>query len=234
VHERNESWWKEDAMPSARVVVEEIRSKLKPVNEQILEHPYVGSLERGTVPRDRLKAFAGQQYHIVGSDLRSVSYVLGRHGHLESRGFLMNILQGEAAAMGALLAFAEALDLNEERLQAIEPSPEGQAYCHYVAWLGSYGSDAEVAAAFLVNFPAWGFNCARMAKALRTQYGFKDEETSFFDLFANVAPFDDEALQVIQAGLDRGVEKRLIIRAARFLQAYELMFWDAMAREASL
>jgi pyrroloquinoline quinone (PQQ) biosynthesis protein C len=221
-------------MSNARAVIEEIRSQLKPVNEQIFGHPYLSTLEQGKVPRDCLRAFAGQQYHIVSSDLRSVSTLVGRHGHLPSRVFLMNILQGEAAAMDALLAFGEALDLDEEELQSYEPSPEGQAYCLYVAWLGSYGSDAEVAGAFLVNFPAWGFNCGRMAKALRTRYGFKDEEVAFFDLFASVAPFDEEALEVIQAGLDRGVGPRLIIRAARLLQAYELMFWDAMVREAGI
>ncbi len=35
-----------------------------------------------------------------------------------------------------------------------------------VAWLALYGSEAEVAAGFLVNFPAWGANCGRMSRAL--------------------------------------------------------------------
>ena len=41
--------------------------------------------------------------------------------------------------------------------------------------------------------------------------------------------FEQEALGIIQNGLDRGVPARLIHRAARMLQNYELMYWDAMA-----
>jgi hypothetical protein len=38
----------------------------------------------------------------------------------------------------------------------------------------------------------------------------------------------DEALAVIDAGLARGIEPRLMARAARLLQGYELMYWDTM------
>jgi hypothetical protein len=59
----------------------------------------------GRLQRADLRTFAGQQYHIVTSDLRSIAQILARHGTLPSRGFLMNILQGEAAALDALSAF---------------------------------------------------------------------------------------------------------------------------------
>jgi len=39
---------------------------------------------------------------------------------------------------------------------------------------------------------------------------------------------------VIQEGLDRGIPPRLIHRAARMLQGYELMYWDAMAEVAGI
>jgi hypothetical protein len=47
-------------------------------------------------------------------------------------------------------------------------------------------------------------------------------------------PFQKQVLEVIQGALDRGVEPALIHRAARMLQAYELMFWDAMAEAAGI
>jgi len=46
--------------------------------------------------------------------------------------------------------------------------------------------------------------------------------------------FEQEALGIIQNGLDRGVPARLIHLAARMLQSYELMFWDAMAGAAGV
>ena len=66
-----------------------------------------------------------------------------------------------------------------------------------------------------------------MGRALKTEYGFTD--TVFFDLFADMPPsFEEEALAVIDDGLARHIEPRLIARSARLLQGYELMYWDTM------
>jgi hypothetical protein len=97
-----------------------------------------------------------------------------------------------------------------------------------------YGSDAELAAAFLVNLPAWGANCRRMRTALHEKYDLAASALAFFDLFADMPLFDQEAIAIIHNALDRGIPARLIHRAARMLQAYELMFWDAMAGVAGV
>jgi len=215
-------------------LVEEIRSDLKPLEEKILGHPYLKALEEGRVPLELLKVFAGQQHHIISSDLRSIALILSREGMLPSRHFLMNVLQGEAAALDALHAFAEALGLKASDLEVFEPLPAAHAYCTFVAWLALYGSDAELAGAFLVNLPAWGANCGRMRTALHEKYGLAPPALAFFDLFADMPPFDQEAIAIIQNALDRGIPARLIHRAARMLQAYELMFWDAMGGVAGV
>ena len=160
--------------------------------------------------------------------------IVSRHGALPSRPFLMGVLQGEAAALDAIPALAQALATDIETLERYESTPEGHAYCLYMAWLGMYGSDAELASALLVNFPAWGANCGKMSKALRERYGVDADATTFLDLFANLPPFEDVALDVIQGGLGRGVAPSAIHRSARLLQSYELMFWDAMASAAGL
>ena len=98
-----------------------------------------------------------------------------------------------------------------------------------MAWLALYASDTEVAAAYLVNFPAWGQNCGRLSGILKERFGLGQEEVAFFDLFASPpTTFEADALSVIQQGLDRGIEPSLIQRAARLLQAYELMYWDTL------
>ncbi|HYL16238.1 MAG TPA: hypothetical protein VEV41_24610 [Terriglobales bacterium] len=178
--------------------------------------------------------FAGQQHHIISSDLRSIALILSRQGMLPSRRFLMNVLQGEAAALDALHAFAGTLGLNVADLEVFEPLPAAHAYCAFVAWLALYGSDAESVGAFLVNFPTWGTSCGRMRKALHEKYAIAPSSLAFFDLFANMPSFEQEALGIIQNGLDRGVPARLIHRATRILQSYELMFWDAMAGTAGV
>ena len=221
-------------MADARQLVDQLRANLKPLDERIVRHPYLDALEAGKVPRTALQAFAGQQYHILTSDLGSIALLVSRHAALPSRPFLLNVLQGEAAALDALPAFAAALGLGPADLEASESQPAGHAYGAFVAWLALYGSDAELAAAFLVNFAAWGANCGRLSRALQARYDLAKPDVAFFDLFARLPPFEAEALAVIQGGLDRGVPAARIRRAARLLQGYELMFWGAMAEAAGL
>jgi pyrroloquinoline quinone (PQQ) biosynthesis protein C len=221
-------------VPDALQLVEKIRSDLKPLEAKISTHPYLKALEEGRVLLDQLKVFAGQQYHIISSDLRSIALILSREGMRPSRHFLINALQGEAAALDALHAFAGAVGLNSSDLESFEPLPAAHAYCTFVAWLALYGSDAELAGAFLVNLPAWGANCGRMRTALRQKYGLAPAALAFFELFAGMPSFEKEVLAIIQNALDRGVSARLIHRAARMLQGYELMFWDAMADAAGI
>ena len=216
-------------MVDAKALLEGIRQDLQTVTEQLLHHPYVQALEEGKIGREKLRLFAGEQYSIIASDLKSVAYLLSRFGSAPSRDFFLGILQGERAAWDALLALADALGLSEAQLSEHEPLAGAHAYTCYMAWLALYASDAEIAAAYLVNFPAWGQNCGRLSRILKERFGLGEKEVAFFDLFASLpATFEAGALSVIQQGLDRGIEPNLIQRAARLLQAYELMYWDTL------
>jgi hypothetical protein len=73
-----------------------------------------------------------------------------------------------------------------------------------------------------------------MRKALHEKYDVAPSALTFFDLFANMPSFEQEALGIIANALDRGVPARRIHMAARMLQSYELMFWDAMAAAAGV
>jgi hypothetical protein len=225
---------KEIAMVDAKDLIEEIRQDLQPVKEQLLRHPYVQALEEGKIGRESLRLFAGEQYNIIASDLKSVACLVSRFGSTPSRDFFLGILQGERAAWDALLTFAHALGLSETQLSEHEPLAGAHAYTCYMAWLALYGSDAEIAAAYLVNFPAWGENCGRLSRIFKERLGLGEKEVVFFDLFATPpATFEANALNVIQQGLDGGTEPRLIRRAARLLQAYELMYWDTLYKISS-
>jgi thiaminase len=213
----------------AEDLVSQTREDLKAVEERVLDHPYLGALENGRIKRDDLRLFAGEQYHIITSDLRSIALVLHRHAHLPSRDYFLGLLSGEAAALQNLAPLASGLGTTVDELRDHEPMPGCQAYPSYVGWLAAYGSDADFAAAFLVNLPAWGAACGRAAAALRSQYGLQPSETAFLDAFASPPEtFEDDSLRVIQDGLDRGLDARAMARAARFIQAYEVLFWDTL------
>jgi hypothetical protein len=221
------------AAPSPRDLVDDIRRELEPAEQEIRRHPYLTALEAGRVRREALSDFAGEQYHIIGSDLRSVALLVNRFGTSPSGPFFQAVLGGEAAALAALGAFASALGMDQAALEAYEPAPGAHAYTAYMAWLALYGSEAEVAAGFLVNFAAWGDNCGRMGRILRDRYGLSREATAFFDFFATPAPgFEHQALTALACGLERGADPRRVRRAARLLQGYEKLYWDTVHSRA--
>jgi hypothetical protein len=209
----------------AAQLVESIRADLVPTRDRLLEHPYVGAVQERQLQLNQLRPFAGEQFLIISSDLRSVAQLVGRFGG----DFFLDVLSGERAALAALPALATAFGMTSADLLGYEPLPGCQAYAAFMAWLAAYASDAEVAAAFVVNFRAWGENCGRLSRALRGGYGLSGDHVSFLDLFAETADdFEERALAVIDAGLLRGVPEVLIRRAPRFLQSYELLFWDTL------
>ena len=212
----------------ARVLIEEARRGIAPVEERIRQHPYLQALEGGRVARGKLAIFAGQQRYIIESDLRSVALIVARSASQATRDFFLGMLQGERVALEALAAFGRAMGTSGGDLEA-EPLPGTFAYSAYVAWLALYGSPAEFAGAFLVNLEAWGANCARMSRALRDGYGLTVQDVAFFDLFAAAPPgFEEQGLGVVDEGLAEGVEPARLRRAARLLQGYELLYWDTM------
>ena len=216
-------------MADARAIVAEIRGQLAAVERRLMEHPYVAAVEAGQVERARLGIFAAQQRYIIPSDLRSIALLVNRYGAGPSGPFFLASMETERAALAALASFERALAFDDTGSSAHDILPGAVAYSHFLAWLALYGSDAEFAAAFLVNLQAWGRNCGRMARALRVVYGFADEDVAFFDLFAAEAPdFEAAALEVIARGLEHGVQPASLLLAARLLQSYELLYWDAL------
>ena len=222
-------------MSNTQDLIEQIRSELEPVEAQLRDHPYLRALEQNEITRDGLNVIVGEQHITIESDLRSLAAMVARCDHPRSRRFFLGILPGEDAAFGVLHDLATALGLDEPSLLVYEPTPEAQAYAHYVAWLAHYASPAEMAAALAVNFPAWGANCGRVGDALRDKYGLTEHATAFFTLFSGPTPseFDEDVRRVIDNGLLHGIGEAQLKRAARLLQSYELMFWDGVHRAST-
>jgi thiaminase len=213
----------------ARQLIDELLEELADVEDQIRTHPYLTALEHGRVSQDDLKALAGEQYNIIRSDLRSNALMVARFGATPTGELFRGFLEGEVLALGLLLDFTRALGLDEDALKAYEPRPGAQTYPSFVTSLALYGSEAEIAAAFLVNFPVFGENTGRISAALQQHYSLTSKDTAFFDFFAAPIPnLECNALAVIENGLEHGAEPRVIKRAARLLQAYEKLFWDTV------
>ncbi len=214
----------------ARVLLDKARKAIASTEERIRRHPYLEALEERRLEKGKLAIFAGQQCHIIESDLRSVALIVSRAESQGARDFLSGMLQGERAAMAALTPFGQAVGLSPERMHSAEPLPGAFAYSAYVTWLATFGTAAEFVGAFLVNLEAWGANCGRISRALQAGYGLTGPDVAFFDLFASAPPgFEEQGLAVVEEGLDHGADPVRIRRAARLLQGFELLFWDTMA-----
>ena len=214
---------------SAQALVHTIQEALQPMEQRLRQHAYLQALEEGRLTPSQLRYFVGEQSHIIPSDLRSIALLISRCATPASQQFFRAVLDGEAAALEALEPLATAVGMAPADLDAYEPALGAQAYSAYLAWLCLYGSEAEVAAALSVNFAAWGASCGRMAQVLRQRYGWQEAAVQFFTQFAAAPPdVSLPALMVIETGLQQGVEARRIVRAARMLQGYELMFWDTL------
>ena len=196
-----------------------VRAELAPFERSLAEHRYLAELEAGRVPVESLRAFAGEQRSIITSDRRSFEHLAQRFPQPPAGGFFRDLVAGEAEALRLLERFAAAVELGPD----YEPLAGCQAYPAYVAWLALNGSPADVALAFLANLESWGRSCARMRDALRPLYGA--DRVAFFDFFAEPpAGFEERALALITTGGQASGR-----RAARLLQAYELLYWDTLA-----
>jgi hypothetical protein len=211
--------WFEYAEMDAAELLAVVRAELAPLERGLADHHYLAELEAGRVPLESLRAFAGEQRAIITSDRRSFEHLAQRFPQPPAGDFFRDLAAGEAEALRLLEPFAAAVGLGAD----YEPLAGCQAYPAYVAWLALNGSPADVALAFLANLESWGRSCARMREALRPLYGAG--AVAFFDFFAEPpAGFEERALALIGTG-----EPASARRAARLLQAYELLYWDTLA-----
>lgn len=232
--ESNVQTSRDPATRLARRIVRELRDELAPVEDQIRNVPFLTALEAGEVSNAQLEAFACEEFNIVNRDLSSNALLVSRFGASPSSTFFKGILDGEIIALQFIIDFSAALGLSKWNLDQCEPRAGAQAFPAYVASLAAFSNQADVAAAFLLNFPIFGENTGRMAEALqKPPYNFSAEDVAFFTFFATPVPtFDEEAIAVIAEGLRNGAKPRLIKRSARLLQAYELLFWETVGEQA--
>ena len=208
---------------SAEELLARAREDLAPLEAAITGHRLLDALDE--ISDEVLRAFAGEQYAILRSDRRSFAFLAGRFPEGRAGRLFLELATGEGLALERLLVLADSLGLDEEGLREYEPRAQAQAYPAFVAWLALNGSRADVALAFLANLEAWGANCDRMADGLRGRV-----DVSFFEFFAQTPPgFEEGALSVIGEGLSAGESPEQAVRAAKRLQAYEFLYWDALA-----
>ncbi|MEX3011698.1 hypothetical protein [Hoeflea sp. TYP-13] len=219
-------------MANANEVIDEAKGVLAETESKIRGHAFVVAIEAGQADRAALQLFCGNQYQMWKPNADATSVAMFRFSDHPYRAVFLTPPEVEAGAAAAFVALGNRLGMDE--FDRFEPSAEAFAYAAYKAWLICYGSAAEIACARALNLAAWGHNCGMMSRGLQEHFGLSVDETAFLDGFSSLPSLEDRAAQVIDYDLRRGVEPYVIIRAARMMQDYERMFWDAMARQSGL
>ncbi|MCW2912228.1 MAG: transcriptional regulator [Actinomycetia bacterium] len=200
------------------------------ITGEVTPHRFLELLEAGEVPWERLTWLAGEEYRIVGSDRRSFALLASRFDEPPAGELFLSLAQGESVALGLLNDFAAALGWAEKDLRAYRTRPFAQAYPAFLAQSAQQATRSAVALAMVANLAEWGEYCGRTAEALRTRYGFSEQAVGFFQFFAESPPgFEEQAIAVIEAGLDAGDDPAEALHAAHLLHAYETAFWDTLA-----
>jgi hypothetical protein len=217
---------------SDRIAMDLVRRAQEEIAATPPPNRFLDLLEAGRVPRDRLTALAGEEYHIVGSDRRSFAQLAARFPEPPSGPVFLMLAGGEGEALRLLADYADALGWGEKELRGYRPDPLAQAYPAYLAWSALNGTRSGVALAMLANFGEWGGYCARAADALRARYDLSEDAVAFFRFFAELPPgFTEQAIAMVAAGLAAGDDPEESLHAARMMHVYELAFWDVLAKD---
>jgi thiaminase len=218
----------------ARELLRQIGDDLMPVHERIVAHRFLDALERREVSRDALRVLATQQYLIVSNGIRNIALLLSRYGDAPSRPVLNGFLQAEFAVHEAVGTFARAVSLTKRELDEASAIVRALVFSYYESYLCAYGSDADLITAFYFDAQVWIRNARRVSEALQRNYGMSADEVTFFEMYANYQPAEEDVVPYLQAALDRGETPRQVEEATRLLLEGELMFWEAIAQEAGV
>ena len=205
-----------------------LTENLEPLRQQLLDHQLWKGIEQGTLPRERLRIFALQDWWLVREAYRLDALAIVGMPDLDMQELLLAKLVPKIGAYKLLLRFGEALGLARADFDAVEPLAGCMALTNYFYWILAYGSAPEKIAAISASEDIFFQICARVGPALIANYGMSAEQITFFsthdEIGARVTPIDALLLN----RYDTLENRQRITRAARQSHEFELLFYDTV------
>jgi len=118
---------REAARAKARLLVEQIRTDLAAVEDQIRDVELVTQVEAGTASVEVIAAVVAEEYTIIRSDLKSFERMAARWDYPGSE-FFGGLAFGESLALPLVLDFAETVGLSEADLKAASTQAEASRW----------------------------------------------------------------------------------------------------------
>ncbi len=209
-----------------------LTENLEPLRQRLLGHQLWKGIEQGTLPRERLRIFALQDWLLVREAYRLDALAVVGMPDLEMQELLLAKLEPKIGAYKLLIHFGEALGLARADFDAVEPLAGCMALTNYFYWMLAYGSAPEKIAAVSASEDIFVQICARVGPALIDNYGMSAEQVAFFtahdEIGAKVTPVD----MLLLAHYDTLEDRQRITRAVRLSHEFELLFYDTVMAAA--
>jgi thiaminase/transcriptional activator TenA len=131
-------------------LTEDLRRRVEPLWERMVNHPFVKELGDGTLPADIFRRYFLQDYLFVRDLSRLLALAIAKAPDFPSArrlsGFLGLVLTGEEELFQRSF---RRMGIPREEVERIEPSPTYLAYASYLLRLGYEGSYEEILTALL-------------------------------------------------------------------------------------
>ena len=198
------------------------------LRERLLSHPLWQQIEQGTLPVERLRIFALQDWWLVREAYRLDALAIANINDIEVQELLINKLTPKVGGYRLLLRFGEALGLSRSDFDSVQPLVGCMALTNFFYYMLAYGTPEEKLASVSASEDIFVQICARIAPALMQHYHLTKEQIEFFSahdqIGQQVTPVDDALL----ARYDTPEQQQRIRRAIRLSHEFELMFYDTV------
>ena len=201
---------------------------LHPLREALLYHPLWTGIENGTLPRERLRLFALQDWWLVREAYRLDALAVAAASDLEIQELLLAKLLPKIGAYKLLLRFGEAFGLSRADFDAVEPLAGCMALTNFFYWMLAYGTPGEKIAAVSASEDIFIQICARVRPALVRNYGLSEEQVAFFTVHDEIGTYVTPVDEMLLARYGTGDERVRITHAVRLSHEFELMFYDTI------
>jgi pyrroloquinoline-quinone synthase len=201
---------------------------LTPLRQQLLFHPLWEQIEAGTLPKERLRLFALQDWWLVREAYRLDALAIANSPDLDVQELLIGKLQAKVGGYRLLHTFGEALGLTRHDFDTVEPLAGCMALTNFFYWELAYGQPEEKLAAVSASEDIFIAICLRIAPALRHNYHLSAEQVAFFtaheEIATHVQPIDERILQRYH----HPNQRQRITRTIRLSHEFEAMFYSTI------
>jgi len=203
-------------------------SNITSLRERLLAHPLWQQIEHGTLPVERLRIFALQDWWLVREAYRLDALAIANTSDLDVQELLINKLTPKLGGYRLLLRFGEALGLSRTDFDNVEPLAGCMALTNFFYYMLVCGRPEEKLASVSASEDIFVQICARIAPALMKHYNLSEEQIEFFSahdqIGQQVTPVDD----VLLARYTTSEQQQRIRRAIQLSHEFELLFYDTV------